>query len=87
MRSTPMLTTVRAQQGHRVFVAFADGTAGEVDLSELPDLGPVFEPLRDPGYFRRLRLSKEGNTIVWPNGADIPPETLYEAVLRHPAQA
>ena len=33
--------------------------------------------LRTVSYFRRFFV--EGGTVVWPNGADIAPETLYEA--------
>lgn len=62
---------------HTVHVRFEDGLTADVDLSYLLDYGGVFEPLRDPEYFGRLRADSEAGTIVWPNQADIAPETLY----------
>lgn len=62
-----------------VWVRFEDGTEGEVDL-ETSLRGLVFEPLRDVDYFRQLCVDPELGTIVWPNGADIAPETLYARV-------
>jgi hypothetical protein len=82
MRSTPLLLEAKPLDGYRVHVRVEDGTAGEVDLSYLLDYGGVFEPLRDPGYFRRLRADSEGGTIVWPNDGDIAPETLYAHAQR-----
>lgn len=77
MRSTPLLTEAKSVSGYTVRVRFEDGVIGEVDLSYLLDYGGVFEPLRDPDYFRQLRADREAGTIVWPNDADIAPETLY----------
>jgi len=54
---------------------FNDNSEKTIDFRQWLD-GPVFEPLRDRQYFRRFFL--EGGTVVWPNGADIAPETLYE---------
>jgi hypothetical protein len=77
MRSIPMLIEARPSSGYVVHVRFENGLAAEVDLSYLLDYGGVFEPLRDGDYFRRLRADPEAGTIVWPNEADIAPETLY----------
>ena len=70
---------VRYVRDYTVWLRFEDGTQGEVDLQESLR-GPVFEPLRDVEYFRRVSVDSEIGTIVWPNGADIAPETLYRRV-------
>jgi hypothetical protein len=77
MRSTPLLVQATVSDGHTVHVRFEDGLAADVDLSYLLDYGGVFEPLQDPSYYRQLRADSEAGTIVWPNEADIAPETLY----------
>ncbi|HVE68455.1 MAG TPA: DUF2442 domain-containing protein [Solirubrobacteraceae bacterium] len=77
MRSTPLLIEAQPLDGYVVRVRFEDGVGGDVDLAYLADLGGVFDPLRDPAYFRRLRADSEAGTIVWPDEADIAPETLY----------
>jgi hypothetical protein len=82
MRSTPLLIEARPQDGYTVHVRFEDGTSGDVDLSYLADYGGVFAPLRDLAYFRQLRADREAGTIVWPNDADIAPETLYAHAQR-----
>ncbi len=74
------VTEIRYQGGYRYYVAFDDGTSGEVDFTQYLDRGPVFEPLRDPAFFQQARI--EGGTISWPNGADIAPESLYEKLKR-----
>jgi hypothetical protein len=79
MRLTPRLEKAEPLHDHVVRVTYADGLIAEVDLGYLVGQGPVFEPLVDQAYFRRLRASRAANTITWPNGADIAPETLYAA--------
>ena len=62
---------------HSLELTFKDGTRKRVNLLPLLE-GPIFDPLRDPVYFARVMLDPVGGTVVWPNGADIAPETLYE---------
>lgn len=65
--------------GYVIRLTFRDGTAGEIDLSaELT--GPIFEPLREPAVFKRFSVHPEFHTLVWPNGADLAPEFLYQSV-------
>lgn len=85
MRSTPLLIDAKPSEGYAVHVRFEDGLAADVDLSYLLDYGGVFEPLRDPVYFRQLQADSEAGTIVWPNEADIAPETLYAHARRRAA--
>ena len=75
------VTVVEVVGDHRLRLAFTDGAAGEVDLSNSEWRG-VFEPLADSSYFRLVELDTELGTIVWPNGADLAPETLHAWVVR-----
>ena len=72
----------RPGDSHAVHVRFEDGTAAEVDLSYLLDYGGVFGPLCDAGFFAQLRVDDQSATIIWPNEADIAPETLYAHAQR-----
>ena len=68
---------VTPKEGYELRIQFSDGIVKDVDLSsEL--YGEVFEPLRDPGFFRQVTVNPETRTIEWPNGADFAPEFLYE---------
>jgi hypothetical protein len=62
---------------HRLWLAFDNGVAKTIDVSPLLE-GPIFERLRDVGYFAEAQLDPVCGTVVWPNDADIAPEALYE---------
>jgi hypothetical protein len=79
-RYHPRVTQMRLLEGHCVHLVFSDGAEGVADLSDLVGSGPVFMPLTDPEFFRKVRLNHESGTIEWPNGADVAPETLYDWV-------
>ncbi len=40
--------------------------------------GPVFDEARTVDGFQRAAVDRETGTVVWPGGADLAPDTLYE---------
>ena len=72
----PHVVRAEHEGAFRIHLTFNDGTEGTVDFENWLT-GPVFEPLLDATYFRKFFL--DGGTVAWPNGADIAPETLYDA--------
>lgn len=74
------VTDAKYAGDYRVWLAFNDGTSGEVDLSGRLH-GEVFEPLKDLKLFGQVRFDPDMDTIVWPNGADLAPEYLHELML------
>ena len=77
MEFLPTVVRVTYDGAFRIHLTFNDSLQGSVDLESWLE-GPIFEPLRDRTSFQRFFL--DGGTVVWPNGADIAPEALYEAV-------
>lgn len=76
---TPDITDVSVLRHGVVKLAFADGLEGEVEI--LPRMrGPVFERARTKNGFTEVTVDGESGTIVWPGGADLAPDTLYERV-------
>ena len=71
------VTGVRVLARYVVELTFADGSERVIDLEPLL-WGPMFEPLvSDYDLFRQVTVDPDAGTIVWPNGADISPRTLF----------
>lgn len=83
MSYLPAVVGVAVIGDYRLRLLFDDGTAGDVDFSSMEWKG-VFEPLRDPEYFAKVKVDTEAATVVWPNGADLAPETLYQEARKNP---
>lgn len=73
------IVSVEPKEGYALRLRFEDGVEGTVDLSWRLSFHGVIAPLRDPAYFRQVRVDPELGTIVWPNGADLDADVLYAA--------
>jgi len=64
---------------YQVWLRFNDSTEKVIDFKAkiFSEKRAVFMPLKDIEYFKKVYLNKESDTIQWPNGVDIAPETLY----------
>jgi hypothetical protein len=61
----------RYVSGYVIWLKFRDGTQGEIDLG--PELiGPVFEPLRDPEFFKRFRVDQSFARSCGPAALTLP---------------
>jgi hypothetical protein len=76
---TPDITAATVVRHGVLRLDFADGSSGEVDVLERMR-GPVFERARTPEGFAEVAVDSEIGTVVWPGGADLAPDTLYERV-------
>ncbi len=82
----PTVVAVRALEPFRVWLRFSDRTEGTVDLADIFERGGVYEPLRNPNLFARVRLSRSFRTIEWPGGIDLDPEVLHARVQKSAAK-
>ena len=70
------VTTVKLVGGYTLEVGFADGSVQIIDLEPVL-AGELYGPLGDPALFAQVKIDPEVATLVWPNGADFDPDTLY----------
>ena len=78
-----LVTRVRVLPEYRLHVSFADGTAGEVDVSQLVcgTRSGVFAVLRDRRTF--ALASVVDGAVTWPGDLDLAPDTMYDEIRAH----
>jgi hypothetical protein len=76
---TPDITSVAVVRHGVLRLTFADDLIGELNVLDRMH-GPVFAQARTRDGFAQVTVDAETGTIVWPGGADLAPDTLYERV-------
>ncbi len=79
------IVSAKYLESYKIALKFEDDSEGIVDLTEYHSKKGLFEPLKDIDFFKEFYIDKELGTIVWSNGLDIAPDTLYiKATGRYP---
>jgi len=66
---------VKALSGYRIWLRYADGVEGEVDLTHLAGRG-VFKAWTDRKVFESVHVDESG-AIAWDEELDLCPDALY----------
>ena len=80
MKNIIVVTNARYISDYTLELTFSDRVKAAIDFSGWIEKYPFFEPLKNTDYFKKFSL--DGWTVVWPNGADIAPETLHEIAVK-----
>ena len=62
---------------YKILFTFENGEKKIVNFEDML-WGEAFETLKDKNLFKQFKVNKEYGTIVWPNGADVAPDGMYE---------
>jgi len=76
MSYLPVVIKAEYIDDYKIKLEFSNGLKKIVDCKGYLK-GEIFKPLKDKKYFKKFFV--DGWTIAWSNGADIAPETLFEA--------
>ena len=69
------IAEVKVLQGYRLWLRYADGVEGEVDLSDLSGRG-VFAAWNERRFFESVRIDESG-ALAWGDDLDLCPDALY----------
>src|SRR5436190_10422003 len=78
------ITAFSIEAPYTLRVTFEDGTTKTIGFEQVLR-GELYGPLRNLALFNQVRIDPEVHTLVWPNGADFDPATLYDWPTYAPA--
>lgn len=73
------IVEVKPVSDYKVWIKFADGIEGIVDLSDLAGKG-IFSQWQDKNFFNSVYVDNESHTVAWPGGIDLCPDELYAEI-------
>ena len=73
------VTEVKALDNYKLELVFENNEIKVFDMIPYLDNG-IFKELKDINLFNKVKVSFD--SIEWPNGIDIDPETLYEDSIK-----
>ena len=73
----PKVKSVNALHYYRIEVTFNDGASGVVDIGAVFGFKGMFERLRDPEFFKQVRVGRLSRTVEWSSQLDLDPVVLY----------
>jgi len=78
------LCEVKALPGYRIWLRYADGSQGEVDLSRLAGRG-VFALWDEPGEFEKVQIGP-GGAVSWSEQVELCPDATYLKLTGKPPE-
>ena len=76
---------VEARPGYKIWVKYADGPSGEVDLSDIAGKEP-YTAWRDRSFFEGVRIDPKTEMITWGNYIEVCPDAVYLALTGLPVE-
>ena len=76
----PSVKTVIPQKNYVLYLTFANGESGTLDMKPYLDFG-IFKRIKDYASFKKVAVAFD--TIEWESGADLDPEFIYEKCNRN----
>jgi hypothetical protein len=70
---------VKAEPGHQLYIRFADGTSGKIQL-DISELSGALAPLRDPVLFERVFV--DHGVVAWLGDIELAPDAMYRHVVK-----
>ena len=78
-------TDVEPRDGFRIWLRYADGACGELDLSHLAGRG-VFKAWENRAFFESVHLSETGS-VAWSDAIELCPDALYMRLTGQPIES